>query len=163
MVVLFLDRPHIQKVVFRYSILEHLNHQQEVLKRKEKYITLSLLLFKYSYLPFPATTSPYLPPSILPRFGFIDGSFIHVPYHPSPSFYCYPPHPSPLVTVSLFFISMSLVMFSLLVCFVDQVPLEGGIIWYLSFTIWLISLSIMLSSSVHVVTKGRSSFFLSAA
>ena len=33
------------------------------------------------------------------------------------------------------------------------------IIWYLSFTTWLISLSIMLSSSIHAVTKGRSSFF----
>ena len=39
----------------------------------------------------------------------------------------------------------------------------GEIIWYLSFTTWLISLSIMLSSSIHAVEKGRSSFFLSAA
>ena len=35
--------------------------------------------------------------------------------------------------------------------------------WYLSFTTWLISLSIVLSSSIHAVAKGRSSFFLSAA
>ena len=34
-------------------------------------------------------------------------------------------------------------------------------IWYLSFPTWLISLSIMLSSSIHAVAKGRSSFFLS--
>ena len=61
------------------------------------------------------------------------------------------PPTSPLVTVSLFFISMSLVIFCLLVCFADQFPLIGEIIWYLSFTAWLISLSIMLSSSNHVI------------
>ena len=33
----------------------------------------------------------------------------------------------------------------------------------LSLTIWLISLSIMLSSSIHAVAKGISFFFLSAA
>ena len=51
----------------------------------------------------------------------------------------------------------------LLIChFVDQFSLIDEIIWYLSFTTWLISLSIMLSSSIHAVTKGWSSFFLSA-
>ena len=35
------------------------------------------------------------------------------------------PPPSPLVTVHLFLISMSLVIFCLLACFVDQVPLRG--------------------------------------
>ena len=75
------------------------------------------------------------------------------PFHP-----IIPSH-FPLVTVSFFFISMSLVLFCLLVCFVDEVPLIGEIIWYLSFTTWLTSLSIMLSSSIHTVTKGRSSFF----
>ena len=74
----------------------------------------------------------------------------------------YPPSPSPLVTVSLFLISMSLVIFCLLVCFVDQVPLIGEIIWCLSFTAWLTSLSIMLFHSILAVMKCRSSFFLSA-
>ena len=31
---------------------------------------------------------------------------------------------------------------------------------WVSFTAWIISLSIMLSSSIHAVKKGRSSFFL---
>ena len=35
-------------------------------------------------------------------------------------------------------------------------PVKGEIIWYLSLTAWLISLSIMLSSSTHVITEGRS-------
>ena len=72
-----------------------------------------------------------------------------------------PPH-SPLAIVTLFLISMSLVIFYLLFSFVDYVPVKGEIIWYLSLTAWLISLSIMLSSSIHAVGKGRSSFFLSA-
>ena len=50
-----------------------------------------------------------------------------------------------------------------LVCFVGYVPLIGEIIWCLSFNAWLISLSIILSSSIHAVVKGRSAFFLSAA
>ena len=61
-----------------------------------------------------------------------------------------PPH-SPLAIVTLFLISMSLVIFCLLFSFVDYVPVEGEIIWYLSLTTWLISLSIMLSSSVHAI------------
>ena len=48
----------------------------------------------------------------------------------------------------------------LLVCLVDQVPLIGKIIQYLSFTTWLISLSIILSSSIYAVAKGRSFFIL---
>ena len=45
---------------------------------------------------------------------------------------------------------------------VDYVPVKGEIIWYLSLTAWLISLSIMFSSSIHAIAKGISSFFLSA-
>ena len=66
---------------------------------------------------------------------------------------------SPLAIVRLFLISMSLVIFCLLFSFVDYVPVKGEIIWYLSFTAWLISLSIMLSSSIHAIARGRSSFF----
>ena len=49
---------------------------------------------------------------------------------------------------------MSLVIFCLLFYCVDYVPVKGEIIWYLSLTAWLISLSIMLSSSIHAVGKG---------
>ena len=98
---------------------------------------------------------PHLAPSRGPSFMFI--------YIPFPSFPHYFPLPSPLVTVSLLSISMSLAIFCLQVCFVDLVPLIGEIIWYLSFTTWLTSLSIMLPSYIHTVVKGKSSFFLSAA
>ena len=46
-----------------------------------------------------------------------------------------------------------LVLFCSFVCFVDQDPVTGEVIWYLSFTPWLISLSIMLYSSIHAVMK----------
>ena len=56
----------------------------------------------------------------------------------------------------MFLIAMSLVIFCLLFSFVDYVPVKDEIIWYLSLTAWLISLSIMLSSSIHAVAKGIS-------
>ena len=73
----------------------------------------------------------------------------------------FPLSPPPAI-VRLFLTSMSLVIFCLLFSSIDYVPLKGEIIWYLSLTAWLISLSIMLSSFIHDVAKGISSFFLSA-
>ena len=64
---------------------------------------------------------------------------------------------SPLAIVTLFLISMSLVIFCLLFSFVDYVPVKGEITWYLCLTVWLISLSIMLSSSMHAIAKCLSS------
>ena len=96
-----------------------------------------------SPLPHP----PILVLSISPRVHAHESS-THVPQLvPSPSFPHYLPPPSPLVTVNLFFISKSLILFCSFICFVDQVPL-GEIIWYLSFTAWLTSLIIMLSSFI---------------
>ena len=63
-----------------------------------------------------------------------------------------PPH-SPLTIVRLFLTSMSLVVFCFLFSSIYYVPVKGEIIWYLSPTVWLISLSIMLSSSIHAVAK----------
>ena len=93
-------------------------------------------------------------PTSLPH-DFVHVSFIVAPVNASPH--------SPLAIVRLFLISISLVIFCLLFSFVDYVPVKGEIIWYLFLTAWLISLSIMLSSSIHAVAKGISSFFLSAA
>ena len=80
----------------------------------------------------------------------------------SPSFPHYPcPLPSgPGQFVLYFHVSAS---FGSFVCFIYQVPLIGEIVWYLSFTALLTSLSVMLSSSIHGIIKGMSSFFLSAA
>ena len=74
------------------------------------FIVVQVQLSPFSHHHSPHLTHPHLSPSILPLFGFVHVSFIHVPWRPSPT---------PLVTVSLFFISVSLVVFCLLVCFVD--------------------------------------------
>ena len=73
------------------------------------------------------------------------------------------PTHSPLAIVRLFLTSMSLVIFCFLFSSIYYVPVRGEIIWYLSLTAWLISLSKILSSSIHAITKGISSFFLSDA
>ena len=123
------------------------------------FIVIQLQLYAFS--PHPST-----PPQVNPRpsptsthpLGFVHVSFIVVPVIPSS--HCPPPPPA---MVRLFLTSMSLVIFCLLFSFVDYVPVKGEIILFLSLTPWLISLSIMLSSSIHAVSKGISSFFLSAA
>ena len=66
------------------------------------------------------------------------------------------------VAFRLLLTSVSLVIFCLLFSFVDYVPVKGEIIWYLSLTAWLISLSIMFSSSIHAVAKGISAHLLSS-
>ena len=109
--------------------------------------------FNYCSVTVVPPFSPLLTPTLLPQFPHqsplifhAHESSIHVPWlAPSPSFPFYLPPVSLLVTVSLFFIFKSLVLFCSIVFFVDWVPLIGEIIQYLSFTVWLISLSIMLS------------------
>ena len=120
-----------------------------------------LLLFNYSGLHFLPIPPPYpsrthLPPLPPPPPWFCPG----VLYSSScnPLSLLSPPHYH-LDIVRLFLTSVALVIVCLLFSFVDYVPVKGEITWYLFFTIWLISLSIMLSSSIHAVTKGRSSFF----
>ena len=51
--------------------------------------------------------------------------------------------------------SMSLSPFSLLVQFVYKIPHMNEIICYVSFSNWLISLSIMSSRSIDIVAKGK--------
>ena len=114
---------------------------------------------------YPSTTLPPPQPSLPPSPASTPSWFCPCVLY-SYSWNPFPPlslPTSPLVTVKLYLISMSLVLFCLLFSFVDYVPVKGEIIWYSSLTAWLISLGIMLSSSICAVAKGRSSFFLSAA
>ena len=128
-----------------------------------------LILFFYCSLTvvpiFPH--SPPLPcsplaPSVNPHpFVHVYGSFIPVlSLDPSPSYIPCTPPTSPLVPAHLFLDSMTLVLFCSFVCFLNWVPVIDEIIWNLYFADWLISLSIILSSSNHTIEKGRSSFFL---
>ena len=124
-----------------------------------------LLLFNYSclhFLPIPPPTPAELTslPRLHPPPWFCP--WVHYSSSCKPLSPLSPPH-TPLAIVRLFLTSMSLVIFCLLFSSVDYVPVKSEIIRYLSLTTWLISLSIMLSSSIHAVAKGISSFFLSAA
>ena len=114
------------------------------------------------FFPLHSPIHPQPLPSILPTLALSMSPLCMFLDDPSPIFPIIP-LPTPPVTNSVFFNSKSLFIFCLLVCFVDQVPIKGKITWYLSFTTWLISFSIMLSRSIHAVAKGRRSFFLSAA
>ena len=128
-----------------------------------------LLLFNYSCPHFPLLLStvlstPHLTHSILPP------TPLSLSMGPLYMFLKLTlPLLSPVIPLSLpsghcqFVLYFHVSLFCSLVCFVDQVPLVGEIIGYLSLTIWLISLSIMLSRSIHAIMKCRSSFFLSAA
>ena len=55
---------------------------------------------------------------------------------------------------------MSLVIFCLLFSIVDYVPVKGEIIWYLSLTAWLISLSIVFMVLFFHVVNVHESFCL---
>ena len=124
-----------------------------------------LLLFKYSRLHCPATTFP-LPtiptshPQSFPTLALSMGPLNMFLDHASPSYLCYCTPHSPLVTVSLFFILMTVYIFlACLFCWLGFIYRWDHIV--IVFTTWLISLSIMLSSSIHAVAKGRApSFFM---
>ena len=88
-----------------------------------KIASLNFFVFQVQMSPFPPTTLPYpshphLQPSILPPFGFFDVSFVYVPDNPFPFPAIIPPT-IPLLTISLYFISMFLVIFCLLICSLD--------------------------------------------
>ena len=72
------------------------------------------------------------------------------------SFFLFPPspnhHPSTLSACPL---SISLSLFCLLVQFIHLMPHMSEIIWYLSLSDWLISLSIIFSRSIHAIAEGR--------
>ena len=79
-----------------------------------------LLLFNYSCLhfPHPLPHAPSIPISYPQSFPALALSIVLLymfPDDPSPSFPCYPLSPSLLITISLFFIPMFLIIFCLLV------------------------------------------------
>ena len=120
--------------------------------------TVVFIFFHHSHPSHPSCLPPSNLPSLAlsmcPLYKFLDDTSPIFPHYPSPC--------SPLVTVSLLFISMSLVIFCLLVfCWLGSTYRWDHIVFV--FTTGLISLSIMLSRSIHAFRKGGSSFFLSAA
>lgn len=76
---------------------------------------------------------------------------------------CFPPPLtfalSDILPHTMFSVSMSLFVFCLFICFVFQILHAKGIAQYLSFSVRLISLSIMASRPIHFVTNGKITFF----
>ena len=60
------------------------------------------------------------------------------------------------ICVFFFFFFFSVWWF---VCFIFKIPHISEIVWYLSFSVLLISLSIIPSRSIHAVTNSKNSFF----
>ena len=140
---------HVFKWIISFIIVEFFNY----------FIVVQLQLSAFYPHHYPHT--PAKPTSLLcfhPPPWFCPCVLYSISWKPFPLL---SPSLSPLA-LRLFLISVSLVIFCLLFSSVDYVPVKGESIWYLSLTTWLISLSIMLSSSIHAVAKGISSFFLSA-
>ena len=99
-------------------------HRSELLVVMLYFIFLFLLCLNTVVSIFPPPLSPALPTPTSPhqshpRLGSINGSLIHVHLCPLPFFPTNFPFPSPLVTISLLSISMSLTIFCLPVCFVN--------------------------------------------
>ena len=78
-----------------------------------------------------------------------------VTFFPPLSLYCL----SPLATTSSFFEFVSFLFYSL-VCCIFQILHISVITQYLSFSVWLISLSTMSSISTHVATNSKMASFL---
>ena len=108
--------------------------------------------------PFPSPTSSHPFPLAVATLILRSMSFVCLFSFSAQSLSPHTMAPPP-AAVSLFSVSMSLFLFCLLVYFVYQIPNISEIIWYLSFCDWLITLSIMLSRSIHDVAKGKI-FFL---
>ena len=115
--------------------------------RKISYVCLKLTVYcifsitiQYPYAPCPPALTTLLSMS-MSSFSFL--------FSPSTS--------SPPLVIILLSVYESVPIF-LVVQFVHQIPNVNEIIWYLSFSDWLISLSIMFSRSIHTVTNGVIAF-----
>ena len=126
-------------------------------KRVQVIFTFVLTLFPSSFfssqyffpLPFSHRTSP-LPPAITMSLSPL--SFLLIPSTSQPA----PPQALAVICSP----TMSLSLFCLVDQFIHSVPRMSEIIWYLSFSDWLISLSIMLPRPIHTIAKDKYFFFL---
>ena len=114
----------------------------------------SSTVISISHHRVPPSTHPDLPPSSLPSLCSCPWVLYTCSLTTLPLHCCVIPHPPPLWLLSIIYFNVSSYNFACLFILLIR--------FHLQCSSWLISLSIMLSSSIHAVTKGRSSFFLSA-
>ena len=111
-----------------------------------------LLLFNYSCPIVPPLLSPALPTPAShiqsSPIVFVHVSFLHGPWWPFPVFSLFFPLPSSHCQFVLYFHVSGSILLTFLFCWL--VPLIGEITWYLSFTAWFISLSIILHMSLFI-------------
>ena len=115
---------------------------------------LFLFLFKYMSFRYAALWFNICMSTAIPVIIFshrVDPSLI------SPT--CQPP--SPLVTTNLISVSVSFFLFYFFHWFCSLRFDMNEIIWYLSFSVWLILLSVIPSSFIHVVTNIMTFLWLS--
>ena len=131
-----------------------------LLFRKQNYIievTLSYNIMFHMYnIVFPLLCTYILPHTHYQKFVFHQMTPPPLPFLPTPL-------PSPLITITLFSVCTYLwvwfVHYFLFVCLI-VFKYKSEIMWYMSFSIWLILLSIKWSSSIHVVANGKVTSFL---
>ena len=108
--------------------------------------------FTFSYLPLP----PLFLSGNLHTVCLGGGCLISSLYFALPPF----PLPSDSCQSVLCIYESVFMLYVNLVCSLDSRTCE--IIWYLSFSDWFISLCVILSRSIHAVTKGKISLFFTA-
>nr|KAF6429614.1 hypothetical protein HJG59_008979 [Molossus molossus] len=115
--------------------------------------------FSGAVSPFSPTDYPLPLPVLSP--ALLSMPIVHAHMHISSVVYLPPPHL--LGIVSLYPTSTSLGLPHSSDCYVHYIPQISEIISYLSFSVWLVLLRIILSRSLHVFSKDKRSFFLTAA
>ena len=91
---------------------------------------------------------------------FVPNVRVCIPKSPNSPSIPLPPHFS-LATTSL--LSLAVIGFCFvdrIICAIFKIPQISDIIWYLSFSFWLTSLSIRICRSIHVAANGISLSFL---
>ena len=78
------------------------------------------------------------------------------------TFSTWSPNPPLLWQSPLWSLHLRVCFYCLFIYFVHWIPHISEIIWYLSFSVWLISLSITPSRSIHIVSNGKNSFVFMA-
>ena len=117
-----------------------------------KWLIITPFTLFFLLLPFPTPLFLWQSPNCC---LYSSGFFSLVPSTFSPR-----PHPFPSDSCQSVFCIYKSVSISFINLFHSLVPHKSEIIWHLPFTDWLISLSIMLSRSIHAVTTSKVSFFM---
>ena len=77
------------------------------------------------------------------------------------TYFTHPPHPTlfcQLPVCCMYLLIFCVVLLCLFISFVFEIPSVSEILWCLSFSAWLIPLSIISSRTIHVVANGNISF-----